>query len=48
MHELATLDNMPQVFKIKYKENNIVFNSAYISGVDYDEETFGNEEYNEE
>ena len=48
MHALATLDNMPLGLKIKNRANHIIFDSAWIAGVDYDEEEFEDEEYDEE
>ena len=48
MHALATLDEMPQGLKIKNKSNNVIFGSAWIAGVDYDEEIFEDGEYDEE
>ena len=38
VHAIATLDDMPQGLKITNKENNVIFDSACITGVDYDEE----------
>ena len=38
MRALADPDNMPQVFKKTYKANRIIFNSAYITVVNYNDE----------
>ena len=48
VHALAALDNMPQGLKISNRANNIIFDSAWIAGVDYDEEDFDDEVYDEE
>ena len=48
MHALATLDDMPQGIKITNKENKVILYSVWISGVDYDEENFYDNEYDEE
>ena len=48
VHALATLGDMPQVLKITNKANNAIFNSACIAGVDYDEQSFEDDEYEEE
>ena len=37
VYTLATLDDMPQELKITNKVNNLIFDSAWISGVNYDE-----------
>ena len=47
VHVLVTLDNMPQGLKITNKSNNVIFGSAWIAGVDYDEENFDDSEYKE-
>ena len=47
MRTLATLDNMPQGLIIKNLSNNVIFDSYCISGVDYDEEEFENDEYDD-
>ena len=39
---------MPQGIKITNKENKVILYSVWISGVDYDEENFDDNEYDEE
>ena len=39
---------MPQGLKITNKSNNVIFNSSWIAGVDYDEEIFDDDKYEEE
>jgi hypothetical protein len=55
VHALAELDEMPRGLKITNRANQVIFNSAWIAGVDYDEELFDDdyaddydEEYNDE
>ena len=38
------MDNMLQGLNIKNKANNVIFNYAWIVGVDYDEEIFDDDE----
>ena len=45
VHALANLDNIPQVLKTKNLANSVIFDSAWISGVYYEEEEFDNNEY---
>ena len=45
MHKLIILDKMPQLLKTKNQANNVVFDSVLISGVDYDEEEFDDDKY---
>ena len=45
VHALATLDKIVQELRIKDRAKNVVFDSAWISRVDYDEEDFDNDEY---
>ena len=37
VHALATLEDMPQGLKMINKADNVIFDSAFIAGVDYDE-----------
>jgi hypothetical protein len=48
VHKLAELNGMPKGLKIANRANQIIFDSAWIAGVDYDEELFDDEDYNEE
>jgi hypothetical protein len=49
VHKLAELDGMPKGLKIANRgANQIIFDSAWIAGVDYDEELFNDEDYDEE
>ena len=48
VHALAVLDGMPEGLKIKNRTNNIIFDSAWIAGVDYDEEEFNDDDYEDE
>jgi hypothetical protein len=48
VHALAVLDDMPEGLKIQNRANNIIFDSAWIAGVDYDEDEFDDDDYNEE
>jgi hypothetical protein len=48
VHALAELDGMPLGLKITNRANIIIFDTAWIAGVDYDEEEFDEEEYDEE
>jgi hypothetical protein len=48
VHELAVLDDMPVGLKIKNRANLVIFDSAWIAGVDFDEEEFNDENYVEE
>jgi hypothetical protein len=48
VHALAVLDRMPEGLKITNRANNVIFDSAWIAGVDYDEEQFDDEEYDED
>ena len=45
VHALSTLDNMPQGLKIKNQANNVILDSDWIAGVDYDEAEFDNDKY---
>jgi len=47
VHELACLDGMPPGLKITSHTNQILFNSAWTAGVDYDEEDFQDEILNQ-
>jgi hypothetical protein len=40
VHALAELDKMPRGLKITNRADHVIFNSAWIAGVDYDEELF--------
>ena len=46
VHALAVLDGMPEGLKIKNRANNIIFDSAWTAGVDYDED-FDDDDYND-
>jgi hypothetical protein len=51
VHALAELDDMQRGLKITNRANQVIFNSAWIAGVDYDEELFDNDiddDYDEE
>jgi hypothetical protein len=48
VHALAVLDGMPEGLKIKNRADNIIFDSAWIAGVDYDEEEFNDDTYEDE
>jgi hypothetical protein len=45
VHKLAELDGMPKGLKIANRANHILFDSAWIAGVDYDEELFDDEDF---
>ena len=45
VHALAELDNMPKGLKITKKSNVFLFDSAWIAGVDYDDNLFDDEDY---
>jgi hypothetical protein len=48
VHALAKIDEMPEGLKIKNRANHIIFDSAWIAGVEYDEEQFDDGEYEEQ
>jgi hypothetical protein len=48
VNALAVLDDMPKGLKIQNRANNVIFDSALIAGVDYDEEEFNDEDYEED
>jgi hypothetical protein len=48
VHKLAEIDGMPKGLKIANRANQILFDSAWIAGVDYDDELFDDEDYDEE
>jgi hypothetical protein len=51
VHALAELDEMPRGLKITNRANQVILNSAWIAGVDYDEELFDDDiddDYDEE
>jgi hypothetical protein len=48
VHALAILDQMPEGLKITNWANNVIFDTAWIAGVDYDKQEFDDDEYNEE
>jgi hypothetical protein len=51
VHALAELDKMPRGLKTTNRANQVIFNSAWIAGVDYDEELFDDDidaDYDEE
>ncbi len=48
VHALAVLDEMPEGLKITNRVNNVIFNTAWIAGVDYDEQEFDDDEYGKE
>jgi hypothetical protein len=51
VHALAELDEMPRGLKITNRANQVIFSSAWIAGVDYDEELFDDDvddDYDEE
>jgi hypothetical protein len=48
VHALAELNEMPADLKITNRANQVIFNSAWIAGVDYDEDLFDDDDHNEE
>jgi hypothetical protein len=48
VHALAVLDEMLEGLKITNRANNVIFYTAWIAGVDYDEQEFDDDEYDEE
>jgi hypothetical protein len=48
VHALAVLDGMPEGLKITNRANNVIFDTAWIAGVDYDEQEFDDEDYDKE
>jgi hypothetical protein len=48
VHKLAELDGMPKGLKIANRANQILFDSAWIAGVDYDDALFDDEDYDDE
>jgi Ran GTPase-activating protein (RanGAP) involved in mRNA processing and transport len=48
LHALAELDEMPAGLKITNRANHVIFDSAWIAGVDYDEDLFHDDDHNEE
>jgi Ran GTPase-activating protein (RanGAP) involved in mRNA processing and transport len=48
VHALAELDKMPAGLKITDRANHMIFDSAWIAGVDYDEDLFDDDDHNEE
>ena len=38
VHTLAELDDMPKGLKISGRTNDVLFDSAWIAGVDYDKD----------
>jgi hypothetical protein len=48
VHALAVLDEMPEGLKITNRANNVIFDTAWIAGVDYDKQEFDDDEDNEE
>jgi hypothetical protein len=42
------MDKMPVGLKITNRANNVIFDSAWIAGVDYDEDEFEDDEYDED
>jgi hypothetical protein len=47
VHALAVLDEMPEGLKITNRANNVIFDTAWITGVDYYEQEF-DDEYDKE
>ena len=45
VHGLAHVDNMPRGLKIHNRTDQVLFDSAWIAGVDYDEELFDDENF---
>ena len=48
VHALAELEEMPKGLKITNRANQVIFNSAWIAGVDYDEDLFDDEDHDED
>jgi hypothetical protein len=45
VHRLAEIDEMPKGLKIANRADLILFDSAWIAGVDYDEELFDDDDH---
>jgi hypothetical protein len=45
VHQLAVLDKMPAGLKIQSRTDQVLFDSAWIAGVDYDEDLFDDEDF---
>ena len=45
VHKITEMDNMPKGLKITNRAGIILFNSASIAGVDYDEDLFEDDDY---
>jgi hypothetical protein len=45
VHRLAEMDDMPQGLKITNRTGQVLYNSTWIAGVDYDEDQFDDEDY---
>jgi hypothetical protein len=48
VHCLAALDHVPKGLKIANRANQVLFDSAWIAGVDYDDELFNDQDYDQE
>jgi hypothetical protein len=48
VHALAVLDEMPEGLKIPDRAKNVIFDTAWITGVDYDKQEFDDDEYDKE
>jgi hypothetical protein len=48
VHALADVDKMPEGLKITNRANNVIFDTAWIARVDYDEQEFHDDEYDKE
>eukprot|EP00978_Attheya_sp_CCMP212_P017186 scaffold45596_cov58-Attheya_sp.AAC.9 len=48
VHYLAEQDNMPEGLKIQNKQGDLLYDSAWIEGLDYHEKEFDDEDYDEE
>ena len=48
VHTLSTLGNIPQGLKITNRENNVIFYSAWIAGVEYYDRNLDDDKYEEE
>ena len=45
VNALVTIDDIPQGSKITNSANRLIFDSAWITELDYDEEHFDNDKY---
>jgi hypothetical protein len=48
VHRLAELDGMPKGLKIANRASQVLFDSAWIAGVDYDDDLFNDQDYDDQ